>query len=732
MDALALTAIVRVVIGFVLAFGVLPWFVLPAPVGARNTLDRLAANFVRWMAAVIIVGHLLGIMRLFHLGTILLLCLVGIWRTRLRGRGKRDPETEGLSTVQIAWLRITDLGYVFEQRGLTVITDAARTAREKIVAPVRWVRRSGRLTLVALTLPMLTVFGWSFWTRFELATQFTTLSPPQSYVILTWTKALLANNLYPDGLYPPGTLFFFAFLGKAAAGVDAYEVVRFGGPLIGALMVVGLYYAVLRLTRNAGAALASGIAFGVFGNMYQFHEPWIRQTGPLPPELGLVVILFALPAVVDAVVHGHRDHLWTVGAAGLATGLIHPVALGVFLLVVAVAGVFAAIVARRSTGRLMRMLGVTLATAAASQLNVVLGVLSGLRLHRGLDNPYAWVESAGTAEEALVAALGTSDLGHGALAMVAGAGAVAAMVTGALFAWRGRRTVGAQLAALGAVAALAVALYDVRWLGLPINYLGPLANLMGVMTALGLGAAVGMVLLLAQLVPWVAAWNFSVRTTAFLLVGAVAASSFAVSLPRAERTREASEYEATAAVTREIMRDNEQFGYTVIGTPQQSQLVAGVGSFIELWVFARDVTLRDARDPGFVVPDVSSLLFARDLGETLPIPTQNIYIFVEKVPFPVIEQAPAGPAEEYYYTREKRGRIMATVFGWAEFYRHYHTDMDIFFEDENVVVYRIRRRPNAVVAAVSPQFKDYTWEPGVLFNAGPAEPAEVVIPWQGS
>ncbi|MGH3442225.1 MAG: hypothetical protein ACRDUY_09320 [Nitriliruptorales bacterium] len=729
-DVFTFDAILRVVVGFVLGFGVLPWFVLPKPAGARTALDRAGTNFVRWMGLVIGVGHLLALARLYHLGVIFLLCGLGIWLTRLRGRRRRDPGTEGLSPLQVLWIRLTDLGFEFEQRGPRVVAaEAAQRTRQRLLAPFRWLRKPGRLPLLALSLPMLAVFAWAFWIRFELATEFTTLSPPSSYVVLTWTKSLLANDLYTDGLYPPGILFFFAFLGKAASGIDTYEVVRFGGPLIGALMVVGLYYAVLRLTRNAGAAIATAVVFGVFGNLYQFHEPWIRQTGPLPHELGLVVVLFALPAVVDAVIDGDRDHLWTVAAGAIAAGLIHPVSLMLFVLVALVAATFAALAARGAPSHLFRTIGVALGAGVASQLNLVVGTLFGIAPHRGLDNPYAWVRGGGTVDERLVAALGTSDLGHGALALVAGAGALSAIVVGVVLALRGRKRVGGQLAALGAVAALAVAFYDVRWLDLPINYLGPIANLMGVMTALGIGAAVGMVLLLAQLHPRVAAWDIVTRTSVFLLVGVIATSSFAVSLPRAERTREASEYETTAAVTRQIMRENESFGYTVIGTPQQSQLVAGIGSFIELWVFARDVTLRDARDPGFVVPDVSSLLFARDLGETLPIPTQNIYIFVEKAPYPVTEQDPTGPAEEYYYNRERRGRIMATVYGWAEFYRHYHTDMDVFFETENIVVYRIRRRPNALVATVSPQFKDYTWEPGVLFNAGPAHPSEVVIPW---
>ena len=725
----ALTLVARVLVGFLVAFWLLPRLALPVPAEARTGLDRAALNLVRWMGLALFVGHLLAAVRLFHLLPIGLLVTYG-WLRKRSGQADDGTRTEGLGVLQSWWLRITDLGFLLEQRGRHVLHDGGSRLRHALSVPVRWSRQPGRLTILLLALPALSVFAWSLWTRLELAARFATLGAPRSYVMLTWTKTLLAQSIYPDGVYPAGQAFFLALIGKATPGIDTYEVVRFVGPLQGALLVAGLYYAVVRLSRSVGAAMVAATAFGVFGTAYLWHEPWVNQTVVRAPELGLVVILFVLPSLVLSVTEGGNGHLLTVGAAALGTALIHPVPAALLLVVAVAISVGAGIVARPPLRQAARVVPVVAGGLVLGQVPPLLAVLLGKGVHRGLDNPYGWVTREGSVTESLIGTLGTSEVGHTPFSYAVAAGLVLALVVALTAARRGRPRLAGQLAGLVAAGATGILLYDVRWTGLADNHLLVLGNLTGVLLALALGAAAAGLFTGLEMLPGVAIGGVVPRLATYTVLGAVLAVAVIYPQPRFERTREESEYEAMAAVTREIMQSNEAFGYTIIGTPQQAQAVAGSGSFVQLWVFARDVTLRDARDPGFVVPDVSSLLFARDLGETLPIPTQNIYLFVEKNPFPVVEQPPVGPSEEYYYDREKRGRIMALVYAWAEYYRHYHTDMDVYYEDENVIVYRIRRRPNTLVAAASPQFKDYTWREGVLFERGPSEPSEVVIPWR--
>jgi hypothetical protein len=728
-----LVTLLRVLTGLVLAVGVLPAFVLPRPTSARSGLDAAAVRLVRWTAVVLVVSQLLAIIRLFHVLPIVLLCAYGHWyRRRHEGRLRTRGPGEGL--LQRPWLAFADLLHRFEQHGMAVVTTAwdgilvaARRHRERLVA-----RRV--LPLALLLAPIAAILATSLGMRVVQAFRFQTLSPPDAYVILTWAKSFAANQPFPDGLYPPGLPALVAFVGKTTPGVDLYEIVRYTGPLIGMLLVFGLFYACLRLTGNIGAALVAAGTFGLFGTSYYWHSPWARQTGPLPQELGLAIALIALPSAVLAVTERDRDHLLTTALAALAIGLIHPASCLVFVVLAIAGAIGATLVARCSPGPALAVVVAAAAGAVVAHLYLPIGLLLGLPLFRGLDSPFIGVEIEQGRDAFLEGLLGTSALGHNPLSLLALAGAGLALVVAfALFA-RSRISPGvhpsgaqafAALGGLAGIALAAVAAYDVRWIPLPTNVTGSIGGLVGIALALGLGAG------FAALTPlWLARRGAMVRATALVTAAALSIGGFGLAFESGPRGREPSEYESTAAVTRDIMKNQDAYSYTVVGTPQQRQAIQGVGAFIELWVFARDVTVRDARDPGFVVPDLSSLMFARDLGESLPIPTADIYVFVEKQPFPVTARTATGPTEEYYFDPAKRGRIMATVYAWAEYYRHYHTDMDIHHEDEHIVVYRIRRRPNTVAAAASPQFKDYTWEPGVLFNGGPASPAEVEIPWR--
>ncbi len=49
--------------GFGVAFILLPWLILPTPKTARNALDVVVINFLRWAAIIIIVSQILAASR---------------------------------------------------------------------------------------------------------------------------------------------------------------------------------------------------------------------------------------------------------------------------------------------------------------------------------------------------------------------------------------------------------------------------------------------------------------------------------------------------------------------------------------------------------------------------------------------------------------------------------------------------------------------------------------------
>lgn len=772
---LPVVTLVRVVLGIVLAFGILPALVLSRPKGALTSLDAAVSRSVRWVGIVLVVSHLLVLVRLFHVLPIALLCLWGMLmrqgRIQAPALGRRrvvapvlaavddgvppPPGAAGAvppppgavpppflqdaqeddwgaetrrvtSSVQRLWLLFTDAMHVVERAGPRAFLDWAAAGWRRVRSAFSRLFTRSTLKILVLIAPVVGILAVSLGLRVDFAFRFETLSPPEAYVFLNWAKTFAANQIFVDGIYPYGLPAFIAFTGKMTPGIDLYEIVRYTGGLIGMLLVFGIFYAALRLTANIAAALFSAGAFGLFGTLAEWHAPWIRQTGPLPQELGFAIALLALPSAILAITDREPDHLRTVLWAAIGIGLIHPVPLVLFLVLAATGAIVAAMLSNRQTRMAVNVIGTGLAGGAIAHLYVPIGLLSGLSIFRGMDQPFTPVGLGDSTTVVLANFYGTSIVGHNLLTMIAAIGAGLALVVAWILSRQHRTShIGVQLAGTAAVGLVIVALYDMRLYNVPHTIAGPAGALVGIGLALTL--ATGMAAVTA---PLFALRRPMVRSAAAIVAASVALVGFSQVFEQRERARAPSEYDTMAAVTRDIMRNQDAFSYSVVGTPQQRQAVAGIGQFIELWVFARDVTVRDAQDPGFVVPDLASLMFARDLGEALPIPTADIYIFVEKVPYPVPEQPPVGPTEEYYYDREKRGRIMATVYAWAEYYRYYHTDMEVHYEDDQIIVYRIARRPNPVAAAASPQFKDYTWQPGVLFTGGPASPQEVDIPWR--
>ena len=717
-DAYLLT---RTLMAFAILLVVVPALALPRPQSAAGPLDRIVVNALRFCGIAIVAGHVLVVVRLFTLLPLLLLVGLGVWWTRLRGRGLLERGPTG-SVLQEVWLLVVDVLVLLEKIGPRALLARWRAwAHQLRTSRHRMARLDPRL--VALVSPVLLVLGASLALRLRVPLDSVGLTPSGAYVQLTWARAINRSELWPDGIYPQGLPILLAMLGRAAPGVELADVVRFAGPVLGALTAAGLFWCVLRMTRNVGAATVAAASYGLFGSNAEWHSPWPSQVGVVPLTAALVLALFALPYAVAAVTERRRDHLVTTALASTAIGFVHPVALGFFLVLAAAAVLVTTVLRPAVTPWTLRVLAAGGVGGLVSLAPVPVGLFLGSSLHYGLDDLWAAVSTDLRIDEQIALVVGDEDISAGLLTVVAGLAATAALLVSLTVA-RWRRLPGWDTTAALAVAGMGAALlYDPRWLRLPTQYAGSVATLAGPALALGLGAAVAAVGVL-----W-AQRTLAVRSAASLGLAAVTVAAVGVVVPPSTPQVERSEYASMAAVTRKILDSNDAFSYTLVGAPEQRQLAAGRTNFIELWVFARDVTLRDAQDPGFVVPDVTSLLFTSDVGISLPIPTADVYVFVEKNPFPVKAVPVSGPNEEYYYDREKRGRIMALVYSWAEYYRYYHTDMSVYFEDDDIVVYRIRRHPDPAQAAAAPQFKDYTWEKGRLFTAGPTSPQEIDIPW---
>lgn len=747
-------AFTLVLMSFLLGFVVIPAFILPRPKSARNRLDEIVINFIRWMAVVLVVTHVLAAVRLYETVTLVGLAIVALYFTRFRKNGfnlgstfsvMHSAATRMVETHDERSTRSVDPNATWDdddkERGAIQLSapkmfrrrsGTVRWEQEPVEVETRWqtpraheahaqaviaarkpkiVRprfKISRVPLVLLfTVPALFVLGQSLWLRLQIVLQNDAMVVPDAYVHMTWAKGLAVNNLWPDGIYPMGMPSVIAYVGKLSVMVDTAQVTRFLGPIVGMLMVFGIFYATLRLTRNPGAAVLAGGAFGLFGTRPEWHEPFNRQLGPLPQELAIAITFLAIPFVVWAVSQKDYGHLATLGCAGIVLALMHPVPIPVFIVFATVAAFATAVVMGGGRHRwAVGASGVLVAGVLAGMSYIPLGLISGHEFYGALTNfnPVQTASEKAAEEEnaKLNPDTGTADEsrqnGVSRLAMV---GVALGLVGGLWLVFVKRaRAFGAQIIALALLGVVILLFYDASWLPLDDFYASRVEGSASPWIAILIGLGVAG---LAAFIPRRIA-RFSVAIT--LVIGSLGLFMFGQKFPPTTAWVSYIEYSSMVTQTQNIKEDVERFTYTMVGIPEQRQRLMGSAFLVDLWVFARDVRLHDARDPSY----------------QLPIPTERIFISVEKIPFPGFDVPASSATDEYYRDNEKRGRIMAIVARWAETYRRYHDDMSIYYDDEKIRIYEIKRTPDIQAADSSAQFKDYKWNRGELFNDGAAVP----------
>jgi hypothetical protein len=159
---------------------------------------------------------------------------------------------------------------------------------------------------------------------------------PDTYVHQEWIKFLDINQLFVSSVYPRGyhaivSSFYKLFF------VDTYYVLRFIGPLAGALILLSIIYAVKRLfVKNQFICFMSILLYIFIADIPTMA--W-RQIAALPQEYAA---LFLLPAIVFYINFMHTKkfkYLILSSEAILITLLIHPyvtVPLGITFIVIAI------------------------------------------------------------------------------------------------------------------------------------------------------------------------------------------------------------------------------------------------------------------------------------------------------------------------------------------------------------------------------------------------------------
>jgi len=687
------------------------------------SLDRIPGTFLdRTMAGVVYMSAL-TIAAMYVLGTVGMLEMLGLvaawggawWFNKGRRRKRR------FSSVVERTLEASDR---VERHGAARFASSRAgelrsTTRRRVVG--FWGRRPRGLAMLT-SLAILGVLSVAAAMRFSRALGHLDLVPQDSFLALSWTTFLNKGRVLADGTYPQGTYMWTSMLSRFYP-FGVYNFTRWVGPMMNVLELVVLYWVVSRTTRNRAAGLLALAVFGLFAGHPALLVDWTRQIGAMSQEFALAFALISLLCGARYMA-GRRDHdLALAGCALFVAATSNTLVVPMMALGYAVILTVGLVTGGWDRRSFVRIVAMGLGTLLAANLYFILGALRGIPLNESFDlyRPSNQV----TLDPAPPTTADQPERGReleGNPIYQLGAIGASIGVLGGVILLRRRPEEGRVVLAVSLTSFTAMILFDLFLYRSGLLFRVRQGWITAELMVVGIGAGIGApALLLADAVErsragrWTQARRWSTPGALEGVALAVVAVTVLVLYPQysaAARVAGPSGYPQASKVAIEVLGRSLPLTFTFVGVSEQYQEALDKGFFTEAWVFARDITMREARDPGY----------------ELPIPTESVYIFVEKVPFGGPQAAPVGPTQEYYRDQEKRTRMMARIRIWCDAYRASHHDMTTYYEDRELVVFRIKRKVDVTTADLSPAFKDYTWLPGQIFDDDGDVTDDVVVP----
>ncbi len=351
---------------FIFLYMLLPRLIFRATDGLSG-LDKLAANYMRMVFLMILLGYALVIIKLWEVISILtVLFILAGWNSwSTKSASEKSLRLQKWAVFFFDW---TESRQSVIRSTQTIISRYAAKTRamvsKHLFEPASW------LFLAAFT----AVFGISAFIRFY--DSFHSLVPAMSdgYVTLAWMKYIDGRILFNDGIYPLGSHIYLDSLHKFAF-IDAIYILKYAGPLNSTFIVLSLYYAVSRFSGNRWAGLVASAVYGLFGQ-YLLGGGWERQAATNSQEFAFIFVLPALYFFYRYLKEGKRADLWTAFAGTAVSGLVHTVAfalaglgVGVLLTVFLLTGF------RQTLSSALRTAAVSLGAVLVSLLPYGIGLL---------------------------------------------------------------------------------------------------------------------------------------------------------------------------------------------------------------------------------------------------------------------------------------------------------------------------------------------------------------------
>jgi hypothetical protein len=636
---------------------------------------------VQGLFYIILITYFLALVKLYEFFSLVsMYFLIFLVILFIKNRNQKFKETILAKKVWFLCLLETDLN------GQQMIIKISRSFQTFIVKTFRSI---GFYQWIALLLFAIAVFV-RFAVRVFNPMAMAAMADP--YVHLTWAKMILINRLFTDGLYPLGYNSIIASIGRLS-NFDMYHVVRFMGPIGSCILLIGLYWFLKVITQNQLHSILGMIIFG-FSTFNGLPVEFFRQTLSLPMEFSIAFIFPGLIFLHDYIVKGNRNDLLHYWMTVVVVVIIHSYG-ALFFAISSAVLMLSAFLNRCLTIKNFSAIFITgISAGIIGMLPILIGKLQGVKWHL---MSTSWISS-----NVKTASIGEVIKGFGnqlgslpPFILIVGCtvlgGILYSAIVNIIFSKKKKCLWETTIFTLMAV--------------IMVLYFGPehgfsLLDPTRVTMFLTMVLLIGVILFISNFIQfmgsfykkasytfWMGLWGriiicsiIAVFTLAWLIAFPIQLSS---ENPMALRP---IEYNSAISVYYNVKKEYPLFDWTLVAPVEQYQEALGYGYHYELWKFNEDFSLVDASNPLF----------------DIPIPTTYIFIYVEKIPLQIwtnneIASTPEyfkGKTEIHYRDSVGRAKLEKSMWEWCEAYMKTHDNMTVFFENEELKVYKVEHDPS--------------------------------------
>lgn len=207
-----------------------------------------------------------------------------------------------------------------------------------------------------------------------------------SYVTLEWMKSISNRILFVDGIYPQGFHIYMATLQKFAF-IDPLYILRYTGPLNGVLTTFSMYFVISRTCKDKTSGIIGAVIYGILITLIYSNSTLVygnseRQAATNSQEFGYVFVMPTLYFFCKYFMTNKRRDFITAFAGVAITGLVHTIsfvfiAIGVFILIM----VSVVINIKKYWTNIYRTIFAGIASGIISVAPVGIGVLMGKWFH---------------------------------------------------------------------------------------------------------------------------------------------------------------------------------------------------------------------------------------------------------------------------------------------------------------------------------------------------------------